>query len=87
MGYNEIANIPKMTDNIIFLLLFIFAICSQVSFMYSVRALGIKVLKDKTIGRHMSKVKDLNPKKIHFFKNFLEKTRNKKNSQHKYHYC
>jgi len=35
-------------------------------------------------GYFLSKVKDLNPKKIHFFKFFRKKTRNKKIRQHKY---
>jgi hypothetical protein len=84
MGYKEIANFPKMTDNIIFFTTFIFAICSQVSSRYSVRSLGIKVLNDKTFDRHMLKVKDLNPKKIHFFKFFRKKHATKKSGNINY---
>jgi len=43
-----------------------------------VRSLGIKVLNDKTFDRHMLKVKDLNPKKIHFLKFFKKNTQQKK---------
>jgi len=72
MSYKEIENISKMTDNIIFLLLFIIAICSQVSFRYSMRTLGIKVLKDKTFGRHV-KSKRFKSKENTFFLKFFRK--------------
>jgi len=62
-----------MTDSIIFLLLFLFATCSQAPFNYSMRARRLKGLKNKTFGCHMAKVKDLNPKKIQFLKVFRKK--------------
>ena len=66
MSYKGIPNFSKMTDNIIFFTTFIFAIYSQVSFRYSMRALGIKVLKDKTFGGHV-KSKRFKSKENTFF--------------------